>query len=122
MKKAIIFSSMVLAVVLGFSSCKSEKNCDVLATSDVLTEQTQVTYTITLSGDATCSSVTIATNHGDSTISNPGNIWFTSVVLDAGKHASIAAHGTTKKGSINAAYSGFTGSTDVEGSDECSQQ
>ncbi len=110
-----LYIKMVTAVIIlavSFSCSKSSNsntNTCSATTGDAipLTSNKQVSYTASITGDATIGSVTYQDSAGNTTINNPSLPFSKSVNLKSGSTASITASGSAGNGVITVTSNGL---------------
>ena len=110
-------------LLLSFSCKKSDEeiSCNLNAPSNTTTESMSVQYKASKTGDGTISQIVYQTNDGEKTILNPSFPWQETVDIDPDIEVSISASGKVTNGSLTIAYDGTGASSNIEGSDYCSQ-
>ncbi len=110
-----LYIKMVTAIIIlavSFSCSKSSNsntNTCTVTTGDAipLTSNKQVSYTASITGDATIGSVTYQDSAGNTTINNPSLPFSKTVNLKSGSTASITASGSAGNGVITVTSNGL---------------
>ena len=127
MKKVISKNGSIVVlffILLASLSCKKsaeEITCNLNAPSNTTTESMSVQYKASRTGDGTISQIIYQTNDGEKTVLNPSMPWLVTVDIDPDIEVSISASGKVTNGSLTIAYDGTGASSEIEGSDYCSQ-
>ena len=127
MKKVISKNVTIIVlffIILASLSCKKkdeEITCSLNAPSNTTTESMSVQYKASRTGDGTISQIVYQTNDGEKTVLNPSLPWQVTLDIDPDIEVSISASGKVTNGSLTIAYDGTGASSEIEGSDYCSQ-
>ena len=127
MKKVISKNGSIVVlffILLASLSCKKsaeEITCNLNAPSNTTTESMSVQYKASRTGDGTISQIIYQTNDGEKTVLNPSLPWQVTEDIDPDIEVSISASGKVTNGSLTIAYDGTGASSEIEGSDYCSQ-
>lgn len=104
--KKLLISLLAFSAVIIFSCSKDDNSltCDVSPDTYVLTADATVTYSVTITGSVSVSTIKYQGTSGPVTLSNPTVPFSIVLPLASGLPSTIEAIGTTNGGTITAAY------------------